>query len=320
MPTIWTRALAALLLAFAATGASPALARNCTPAERAAADRELHLTDAERQAAIAAHMPWGLPRDLGPTSNERLLVQRDYLIGYDGDLRAPLWTAERIDHARLTNIPRVDCFRADPRLPAAEASTPADYREPIYDQGHMAAFANQTASVNAGLNSFIMSNMAPQTCGLNRGIWQILEGIVRLWAAEHGTVWVVSGSVFDRDRDGVRDPDGAAELMLANNRSRRVAVPSAFYKVISYQRPDGALRTLSIMLPHDDANPDGPEALAYLQRHVTSVAQIEQVAGIDLHPEAGDLGESAELWSFRGRQPRSLCRQSGQSRRAGERG
>jgi endonuclease G, mitochondrial len=311
MTAYLTRALAALLLAVAAFAADPAFAqtRNCTAAERAAADRELMLSPEEQGAAIAAHLPWGLPRDLGPVDNERLLVQRDYLIGYDGDLRAPLWTAERVDNARLRRLPRVDCFRADPRLPADQASTPADYREPIYDQGHMAAFANQTASANAGLNSFIMSNMAPQTCGLNRGIWQILESIVRLWAAEHGTVWVVSGSVFDRDGDGLRDADPAAERMASNNGNRRVAVPSAFYKVISYRRPDGALQTLSIMLPHDNSNPNGPEALAYLQRHVTSVAVIERVAGIDIHPDAGDLGESATLWSFTGRQPRSLCRQ-----------
>lgn len=302
------RALAGFLFGLSAIGAwTPAAAADCTAAERAAADRELRLSTRDQQAAIARHLPWGVPRETGTSTNERLLVQRDYVIRHDGDLRVPLWTAERVDFARLRNIAREDCFRADPRLPPAEASSPRDYDEPIYDQGHMAPFADQTSSAIAGHNSFIMSNMAPQTCQLNRGIWQILEGITRLWAAEHGTVYVFSGSVFDRDGNGRRDPDEAAQRMRARNGTQRVAVPSHFYKVIAINRPDGSLSTLSVMLPHGEANPDGPAALEYLQQHLTTIEAIEQVAGIDLFPDGAEIEESRTLWPFRGRQPRSLC-------------
>jgi endonuclease G len=302
------RLLAALLLAFSTVVAwSPASAADCTAAERAVADRQLWLSRADQAASVATHLPWGVPRATSPVDNERLLVQRDYVIGHDGDLRVPLWTAERVDAARLTDTDREDCFRADPRLPSAEASTPRDYDEPIYDQGHMAPFANQTSSVIAGHNSFIMSNMAPQTCQLNRGIWQILEGITRLWAAEHGTVYVLSGSVFDRDGNGARDPDASAQRMRSRSGATRVAVPSHFYKVIAIRRPDGSVSTLSIMLPHGEANPDGPAALRYLEQHLTTTEAIEQVAGLDLFPGGVQIEESRTLWPFRGRQPRSLC-------------
>lgn len=308
------RAIAAALLALAPlAGWTPALAANCTAAEREAADRQLWLSPADQRASIATHLPWGEPRETAPTDNERLLVQRDYVIRYDADLRLPLWTAERVDEARLGKASREDCFRRDPRLTNDQASLPSDYDEPVYDQGHLAAFANQSSSEVAGHNSFIMSNMAPQTCGFNRGIWQILEGITRLWAREHGTVYVLSGSVMDRDGDGLRDADHAAQRMLSRNGRSRVAVPSAFYKVITYRAADGGLRTLSIMMPHNHANPNGAEALAYLQQHVTTVARIEQVAGLDLFPEAQDLGESASLWPFVGTQPRSLCHQAAPS-------
>lgn len=304
------RALAALLaLSLGAGWASPAFAANCSAAERASADAQLWLNRRDRDASVAAHLPWGTPAPTGPATNERLLVQRDYVIGYDADLRLPLWTAERVEADRIGKVEREDCFRRDPRLAAAEASLPADYNEPIYDQGHLAAFANQSSSDIAGHNSFIMSNMAPQTCQFNRGIWQILEGITRLWAAEHGSVHVLSGSVFDRDGNGARDPDQAAQHMLSRNGNARVAVPSAFYKIITVRRPDGSLATLSIMMPHGEANPDGPAALQYLRDHVTNVAAIEAVTGLDLFPAGPDLGESATLWPFTGRQPRSLCNQ-----------
>lgn len=304
------RALASLLFVLAAAaGWSPAAAFACSAADRAVADRALRLSTTDQAASIAAHLPWGAPAPNAPTSNESRLVQRDYVIGYDADLRVPLWTAERVVASQLGAVARADCFRADPRLSAAAASTPADYREPIYDQGHMAPFANQSSSAIAGHNSFIMSNMAPQTCQFNRGIWQILEGITRLWAAEHGIVYVLSGSVFDRDGNGVRDSDASAHHMRSNNGAERVAIPSAFYKIITIRRADGSLSTLSILMPHDTANPNGPAALAYLQAHVTTVAAIEGVTGLDLFPSASNLGESASLWAFVGRQPRSLCNQ-----------
>jgi len=304
---IWLRALGALLFAVSLVGGSNAAAADCTAAERAAADAQLWLNRRDRSISIRAHLPWGVPRAAGPVTNERLLVQRDYVIGYDGDLRVPLWTAERVDAGRLGDVTREDCFRTDPRLPAAQASTPADYNEPIYDQGHMAPFANQTSSEIAAHNSFIMSNMVPQTCQLNRGIWQILEGITRLWAQEHGTVYVFSGSVFDRDGDGLRDADAAAPRMRSRSGAERVAVPSHFYKVIAVVRPDGEVDTLSVLMPHDDANPDGPAALRYLQEHVTTIAAIERVSGLDLFRTRAIVRESPTLWPFRGRQPRSLC-------------
>lgn len=301
------RSAAWFLFALSAAGWSPAAFANCSAAERTVADRALRLNATDRAASIAAHLPWGAPAATAPTSSESVLVQRDYVIGYDADLRVPLWTAERVVASRLGAVARADCFRADPRLSATAASTPTDYREPIYDQGHMAPFANQSSSAIAGHNSFIMSNMAPQTCQFNRGIWQILEGITRLWATEHGIVYVLSGSVFDRDGNGVRDSDASAQHMRSNSGAERVAIPSAFYKIITIRRADGSLSTLSIVMPHDTANPDGPAALAYLQAHVTSVAAIEGVTGLDLFPSASNLGESTTLWPFVGRQPRSLC-------------
>lgn len=299
--------IAVSLLMVAAAGATPAAAANCTSVERQLADRNLRLGPADQRASIDEHLPWGAPSATAPTDHESLLVQRDYVIGYDADLRAPLWTAEHVVAARIGKVAREDCFRRDPRLSSADASAPSDYAEPIYDQGHMAPFANQSSSDIAGHNSFIMSNMAPQMCELNRGIWQILEGITRLWADEHGAVYILSGSVFDRDGDGARDADSAAQRMHSNNGQERVAVPSAFYKIITLRRPDGTLATLSILLPHDRSNPNGAAALTYLQGHITTVAAIERVTGLDLFPHEADLGESATLWPFTGRQPSSLC-------------
>ncbi|HEY0312809.1 MAG TPA: DNA/RNA non-specific endonuclease [Allosphingosinicella sp.] len=280
----------------------------CSKAEAKAADKVLLALDhdpAALSAAAARHLPWGAP-DAGP--NERRLVQPDYVVDYDSALKVPIWTSEQIVASNLNDkIKRQDCFRADPRLDADASSNPADYKEPIYDQGHMTPFADQRYSKVAGMNSFVMTNMAPQNCQLNRGIWQILEQISRRWAAAHEPLYIFNGSVFDRDGDGTRDPDAAAMRMQSANHQARVAVPSAFYKIAAYVRPDGGVETVTVLLPHDTANPAGSAALDYLNAHVTGLATVQKLTGLRIFPQATNLHESKTLWAFEGYKPQSLC-------------
>lgn len=293
-----------------AVWATPALAthRDCTQAERQAADPQLWLNARDQQLSIDTHLPWGAPEISSDSTNERMLTQRDYVIRYDGDLLIPLFAAERVDAARLDKAHRTDCFRRDVRITASQASRPSDYNEAIFDQGHMAAFANQDTSVVAGNNSFIMSNMVPQTCQFNRGIWQILEGITRLWAVDRETVYVISGSILDRNADGRRDADTEAARMKARNGSSRVAVPTAYYKILAYVEADGSLRTLSILMPHNQENPNGLAAFAYLTRHLTTIADIESRTGLDFFPAAPPHVETTALWPFNESEaPNSLC-------------
>ncbi|HYE28101.1 MAG TPA: DNA/RNA non-specific endonuclease [Allosphingosinicella sp.] len=302
-----------LLIALAAiiSWSAPAAAANCSKEDKAAADAELvrfSSSAAEVDAAVAAHLPWGVPAETSPTTNEITLVQADYVIRYDKDLRVPLWTAERIEGKRLDDeVDREDCFRGDPRLDDETSSQKPDYSEPVYDQGHMMPFADQRYSKMSGHNSFVMTNMAPQNCQLNRGIWQILEQISRRWADQHDQLYVVAGSVFDRDGDGMRDPDSAAAHMKSNNGKKRVAIPSAFYKIVAFRKPDGSVETVSVLFPHDDSNPTGAAALTYLNAHVTDIATLERLAGLDLFPQAMKVIESRTLWPFEGYRPSSLC-------------
>lgn len=298
------------MVAFSDALYQPAAAsqRDCTGAERTTADRQLWLNERDKKIALETHLPWGIPTIDEATTSEQYLVQRNFVIRYDGDLRVPLLAAERVNASGLRNIHRTDCFRRDPRINAPLESRPSDYSEPVFDQGHLAAFANQTTSVVAGNNSFVMSNMAPQTCQFNRGIWQILEGVVRLWAAEYRTVYVFSGSIFDRDGDGRRDPDAAAARMLSNNGQRRVAVPTAFFKVVAVQQPDGSVDTQTFIMAHNEENPKGDVAVAYLQNNLRTLAAVEELTGLNLFPSRPTIREAHALWPFkRSNMPNSLC-------------
>jgi endonuclease G len=300
--------LAGVVLALTSTSAF-AESRNCKKAEAAAADRQLWLNARDKKLSISTNLPWGEPRDTGSTNHERTLVQRDYVIHYDDDLLVPIWTAEKLDASRIgKEADRVNCFRPDPRIPAAVSASNTDYDEPIYDRGHSTPDADQDSSLIAALNTYMFTNMSPQTCRYNRGIWQIFEGIVRHWAKERGILYVVSGSVFDRDGDGHRDADSAAPRMEARNKTTRVAVPSAFYKIVTLKKSDGTLETVTILMPHNDLKLSGDKALEYLQDHVTTVAAVEGVTGLDFFPTGSpNLNESSTFWSFAGRMPTNLC-------------
>ena len=301
-----------LIAVFLGIASLDAQSRNCTAEEKAAADKQLWLSQTDKKIALERQLPWGAPAPKGETSNEMLLIQRDYVIDYDGDLRVPVWTAHRLDGKALGKVERVNCFRSDPRVKASVASAPSDYVEPVFDQGHLTPNSDMSTSINTVINSFVMTNMAPQFCQFNRGVWQIFESIVRLWAKEKGTVYVITGSVFDRNGDGKRDVDTDAKRMKSNNGKTRVAIPTHFYKVLVHQNADGTVDTLAVMLPHDQTDVDGAEAIAYLEKHIVSVDDVEAITGLTFFEGAGAAGADAKharattLWPYEGKPARSL--------------
>lgn len=298
------------LLLLLALGGAPAHAFDeppCTDAQEAEADKWLWLNARDRRISLRQNLPWGAPKPTAPTTKERTLVHWDYVIRHDGDLRVPIWTAERVIGADIGKVSRSNCFRRDPRLNDQQASFPVNYEEPIFDQGHMSPSANMTTSKISVWNSFVMSNMTPQFCQFNRGTWQILEELTRRWAVQRGTIHIVNGSIFDRDSDGGRDSDSAALLMKPNTGARRVAIPTAFYKVIAHEQPDGTVETLSFLLPHDRIDRDRQVAVDYLTAHIADMADIERLSGVDLLPNAAQVAQSTTLWPFTGSPPRSLA-------------
>lgn len=262
--------------------------KDITPEQMWKADAWLWLSSADKEAALNTHLPWGVPTDPAGADHESHLIQRDYIIDYDGDLRDPLWVAYKLTRSDLSvDRNRTECFRQDIRVSYEQASTCADYSEPTYDQGHMAPNADFTRSLQAMLNTYIMSNMTPQECAFNRGTWLIMESLVRKWVEAKGTLYVISGSVFDRDGTLGRDPDNDAKRMKADDESERVAIPSAFYKILVHRNPGGSLESLSLLVPHTaEKIADGePAQRQYLIDHLVSIDDIEQRTGIEFFPD-----------------------------------
>lgn len=76
----------------------------------------------------------------------------------------------------------IDNFREDLEIPEQFRAYPADYDEPVYEQGHLANSESVDGSPNAMDETFYMSNMVPQIPRHNKGIWKGLENRERKWA------------------------------------------------------------------------------------------------------------------------------------------
>lgn len=60
------------------------------------------------------------------------------------------------------------------------------------------------------INTYVMSNMSPQYCRFNRGIWLSLEHLGRIWAKQYGKIHVTSGAIFNFNPRDARDKDESA--------------------------------------------------------------------------------------------------------------
>lgn len=263
------------------------------------ADAELYLADDARVGeALVEHIPFGLPRSDSDAGGERLLAQEHYVVWYDDDLRAPLWTAHFLPKSEADDSrTREDSFRSDPRLGESERSECADYKEPIFDQGHMVPRADMNRSEIAMDNTYFMSNMTPQHCAFNRGAWLVLEEAVRDWAKQEEKIWVITGAVYDRVSPPGRDGDDEAWRM-EGKKGRRVAIPSAQYKIV-VRLAQGGFETLSIMLPNNDMKVPKMYMGDYIGGHVTTLDAIARRSGFRFLQSAAAT-ESPALWPLSG--------------------
>lgn len=244
-------------------------------------DRRL-LTEKSKagREVVKSALPFDLPQSNDSTDNEQLLIQPNYITWYDSDLRSPLWVAYRLRGEDLQDgVSREESFRSDPRLEYWEKSDCADYKEAIFDQGHMVPSADMKRSREAMASTYLMSNMTAQHCQFNRGQWQVLEGVIRDWAEIYGQIWVISGAIYDRNGDLVRDPDQIAWRM-SGERGSRVAIPSHQYKIVLRKEARG-FQVVAFLMPNENVSVTKEFMAAYLNASRVSFDELRTRSGID---------------------------------------
>lgn len=156
-------------------------------------------TDEAQKIFLALGNPSGAATD----PNNYLLVNKFFALSYNRDRGTPNWVAWRISKGELGDFarPDPDPFRPDERIPKEwKRVTPSDYTGSGFDRGHMAPSADRSASVEGMSETFLMSNMVPQTADLNRDVWQRLEGYLRTLVTRGSDVYIIAGPYGDKGK------------------------------------------------------------------------------------------------------------------------
>jgi endonuclease G len=198
-----------------------------------------------------------------PTSkkqNTTTICRKAYVLQYDNQAKIPIWTSYVLTPIRATGcFPRTNSFEPDFSLPAEFRSTPKDYAKSGYDTGHMVNDGDMRWDIQAENESFILSNMTPQSKELNRGIWKKLEDSSRGWAiARKHPLQIYAGPIYDQQ-----------DLTVGRN---MVTVPHGFFKVI--------IDTVTNEVMLYTFTQDGSKAK--LDTFITSLAEVQHQTGLIL--------------------------------------
>lgn len=215
------------------------------------------------------HLPFGNPSNAtGDASNTEnfLLTHSGFTLSYNNTRGTMNWVAWRTTAADLGEKRERPLFRPDMSLPPNFRRIQYyDYAGSGYDRGHMVPAADRFADEARMNETFLMTNIVPQTDDLNQFVWNKLESYVRGTVRRRTDAYTIAGVYGEKHR--IRD---------------RVTVPTNIWKIVIFLPPGGteiseATRIIAVDVP----NVDGIANTRW-QQYVTTVRAIEQKTGYDL--------------------------------------
>jgi endonuclease G len=207
--------------------------------------------------------------EIPSVNGNQIISHYAYTLQYDEKYEQADWVAYVLtkDEAESSAFARTDDFRPDPAVTTGSADN-ADYSGSGYDRGHLAPAGDMQWSATAMTECFFYSNMSPQAPGFNRGKWETLESQVRLWAAEYGKLYIVTGGILHEG--------------LPTIGHDKVAVPEYFYKVIlDYDHN----KAIGFLMKNETLSKQ-------LSFYAVPIDDIENLTGIDFFYQLSDEQQS----------------------------
>ena len=233
----------------------------------------------------------GTPKRVGfPAPTDiRILDRGDFVVGWSDRLRHPVWCAYHVvPEAAHEPGPRPN-FIKDKSVESCP--TGGSYERCGYDRGHMVPNYAMVTRYGEAVQrqTFQMTNIAPQSPALNRGVWrQVEHRIADLWTSRYGEIWVIVGCISG-DRGG--------ETLSGTD----IDVPSRFYQVVVAQ--EGLdIRALAVVFEQEVSWDAWPT------RHLVTIDELEEMTGLDFLPDLPTFIQEpleaelpSRLWPIRAR-------------------
>jgi endonuclease G len=221
-------------------------------------------------ASCLAEIPYGMPI-VGDPNNDVIECHTAYALAFNKVAKIPDWVAYTLtpEHA-IGCLARHNLFVTDNILEPGKRSEPSDYVDSGYDKGHLANDADMSWNQQVQNESFLMSNISPQTPATNRGIWKVLETAVRAWTYDNNVPYTIyTGNIYTPDSNTIGDD--------------KVVVPDYLYKIVIN---DNTKQIQAYIIPNSMAD-QGKDLKPFL----TNIAEIEKATGITF-PIPGNADKS----------------------------
>jgi endonuclease G len=154
---------------------------------------------------VLSYLPTGVPNISGASTastTNYLSVKKGYVMSYNGAEGRANWVGWTLRASDVGSVDRSNRYRQDDGFPRGfKIIDEKDYRDSGYDRGHLCNSEDRTSSEYLNVETFLMSNMLPQTAALNRGPFKFLEAYCRKLAVKKGQkLLIYSGGIGSQGR------------------------------------------------------------------------------------------------------------------------
>jgi endonuclease G, mitochondrial len=211
-----------------------------------------------------------------PGNSENYLIARpQYALSYSKNKGIPNWVSWQLNASWLGDAHRVGKFAPDQDLPADWVRIkPSDYTGSGFDRGHMANSEDRSRSPEDNIQTFLMTNIIPQSPDNNQGAWVQLENYSRQLVRSGKELFIVSGGYGQGGigKNGLKATVGQGKVL----------VPAVTWKVILVlDKPNSGVagvdrntRTIAVIMPNKQGIKSDP-----WQQYSTSVQAVEKLTG-----------------------------------------
>lgn len=223
--------------------------------------------------------------------NEHVLNYTHFSIVMNKARRMPFYTVVNVDGAKSVELPRNGQWAVDARIAREHQLGNEIYTDNPIDRGHLVRrqdpiWGDQASQ--AGKDTFVYTNAAPQHEDLNQKEWRELEEHILDHArAQDQKLTVLTGPVF-RDDDPIFDNKGRV--------NPPAQIPEDFWKLVVWNDPDEGLRGAAFVLSQEDLVGDSARASLFqaelpvgrFKVYQVPIHELEQMTKLDF----GDIQSS----------------------------
>lgn len=206
------------------------------------------------------------------------MEKSEYSLSYNRDKGTPNWVSWHLSSAWYGNVPRPTYFNTDVTLPTGwyRVST-SDYTNSGFDRGHLCPASDRDSTLAEEKNTFIMTNIMPQSAYNNQQTWKFLEMYCRTLTDAGNEVYIIAGPYGS----GGTGDLGGVTTTIANG---LVTVPSYTWKVVlvlpngenDVARVNANTRVIAVWIPNVQTG-----LTVDWSQYRTSVDYIESQTGYD---------------------------------------